>query len=58
MPWGVVPTHVEEMTIVLPEVGHAETVTGHAVAWIDTADDRRFKPHVHVDHTGYINGDL
>ncbi|XDG09065.1 hypothetical protein ABKA04_008680 [Annulohypoxylon sp. FPYF3050] len=59
MPWGVVPTQVEEMTIVFPKAGQAETTTGHAVAWTDASEGRRFNTHVQLaDNSGNVLLDI
>ncbi|KAI1771891.1 hypothetical protein F4818DRAFT_454399 [Hypoxylon cercidicola] len=45
MPWGVVPTRIEDISIFAAGLdSHAETdsATGHAVAWTDGFDGRRF----------------
>ncbi|KAI0384272.1 putative polyketide synthase [Hypomontagnella monticulosa] len=59
MLWGVIPTHVEEMTLLLPEVAHEMPATGHAIAWIDALEDRRFNTHVQLaDQRGRILMDI
>jgi Polyketide synthase dehydratase len=45
MPWGVVPTRIEEMTL-FPANSEAET--GHAVAWTDKFESRRFNTHAQL----------
>ncbi|OHE98115.1 hypothetical protein CORC01_06629 [Colletotrichum orchidophilum] len=49
MPWGVVPTRIEEVTITMPESGNVgPDVTGHAVAWSDALDNRHFITNVQL----------
>ncbi|KAI1121261.1 hypothetical protein F5Y10DRAFT_256700 [Nemania abortiva] len=47
MPWGVVPTHLEEVTLFPARIGQ-ETSTGHAVAWTDGFEGRRFNTNVQL----------
>lgn len=47
MPWGVVPTRLEEVTLFPAEVGR-ETSIGHAVAWTDGFEGRRFNTNVQL----------
>ena len=44
MPWGVVPTRIEEISI-FPTGQQAGTI-GHASAWIDDRDQRKFNTNV------------
>ncbi|KAK8124395.1 polyketide synthase [Apiospora kogelbergensis] len=52
MPWGVVPTRIEEVTIALPDpndIGDpAAAADGKAFAWTDAIDGRRFNTHVQL----------
>ncbi|KAK7993868.1 NADPH:adrenodoxin oxidoreductase [Apiospora arundinis] len=52
MPWGVVPTRIEEVTIALPDPvdigGPAAAADGKAFAWTDAIDGRRFNTHVQL----------
>ncbi|XXH00491.1 hypothetical protein Hte_006837 [Hypoxylon texense] len=44
-PWGVVPTRIEEISLFAAELSlhaKADSATGHAVAWTDGSDGRRF----------------
>ncbi|KAK1979454.1 putative polyketide synthase [Colletotrichum cereale] len=53
MPWGVVPTRIEEVTIANPESGSVgPDVTGHAVAWSDAVDSRHFNTNVQLASAG------
>ncbi|KAI1117711.1 hypothetical protein F5Y14DRAFT_464761 [Nemania sp. NC0429] len=47
MPWGVVPTRLEEVTLFPAMVGQATSV-GHAVAWTDGFEGRRFNTNVQL----------
>ncbi|KAI1188567.1 hypothetical protein F5B17DRAFT_262823 [Nemania serpens] len=47
MPWGVVPTRLEELTLFLARVGQTPGV-GHAVAWTDGFEGRRFNTNVQL----------
>ncbi|KAL8735777.1 MAG: hypothetical protein Q9166_000641 [cf. Caloplaca sp. 2 TL-2023] len=46
MPWGVVPTRIEEVSIF--PAGHNAASTGHAVAWTDDHDEREFNTNVRL----------
>lgn len=46
MPWGVVPTHIQEISL-YPAKEDALSV-GHAVAWTDAFDQRRFNTHARL----------
>ncbi|KAI0836869.1 putative polyketide synthase [Hypoxylon sp. FL0890] len=46
MPWGVVPTNIEEVSIFFP--GEDVAQTGRAVAWTDGFDGRRFNTHTRL----------
>ncbi|KAL8898088.1 MAG: hypothetical protein Q9192_002255 [Flavoplaca navasiana] len=46
MPWGVVPTRIEEVTL-FPAEQNAASV-GHAVAWTDDHDAREFNSNVQL----------
>lgn len=57
MPWGVVPTHIEKLSLTFPE-GDIESA-GHAVAWTDRSDGRHFNTHVCLtDSTGKLVMDI
>ncbi|KAI1146399.1 hypothetical protein F4825DRAFT_456522 [Nemania diffusa] len=47
MPWGVVPTRMEEITLFPAKLGQ-ETSIGHAVAWTDGFEGRRFNTNVRL----------
>ncbi|KAI0104289.1 hypothetical protein GGR51DRAFT_522250 [Nemania sp. FL0031] len=47
MPWGVVPTRLEEVTL-FPAKLSQETSIGHAVAWTDKFEGRRFNTNVQL----------
>ncbi|KAJ8125169.1 hypothetical protein O1611_g8471 [Lasiodiplodia mahajangana] len=47
MPWGVVPTRLQEVTLFPARVGQ-ETSIGHAVAWTDKFEGRRFNTNVQL----------
>ncbi|GAW17215.1 hypothetical protein ANO14919_066680 [Xylariales sp. No.14919] len=47
MPWGVVPTRLEEVTLFPARIGSEESV-GHAVAWTDGFEGRRFNTNVRL----------
>ncbi|KAI2634451.1 hypothetical protein GGS21DRAFT_543554 [Xylaria nigripes] len=47
MPWGVVPTQIEEVSLYPAQVGR-EVTTGHAVAWTDGFEGRRFNTNVRL----------
>ncbi|KAI1338294.1 putative polyketide synthase [Xylariaceae sp. FL0016] len=51
MPWGVVPTRIEEITIMAPRTGNGEGIpaTGHAIAWTDSLSSLHFNTHVEID---------
>ncbi|MCJ1356960.1 MAG: hypothetical protein MMC33_006956 [Icmadophila ericetorum] len=46
MPWGVVPTHIEELSIFPVELNPSST--GHAVAWTDGHNEREFNTNVRL----------
>ena len=46
MPWGVVPTRIEEVTFFPAEQDASST--GHAVAWTDNHDEREFNTNVRL----------
>ena len=46
MPWGVVPTRIEEVSF-FPAVQDASSI-GHAVAWTDNHDEREFDTSVRL----------
>ena len=46
MPWGVVPTRIEEVTFFPAELDASST--GHAVAWTDNHDEREFNTNVRL----------
>lgn len=46
MPWGVVPTRIEEVSLFPAEQDAAST--GHAVAWTDDHDEREFNTNVRL----------
>ncbi|PBP25423.1 putative polyketide protein [Diplocarpon rosae] len=46
MPWGVVPTRIEEISL-FPARDDVSTI-GHAVAWTDELEQRRFNTHVRL----------
>lgn len=57
MQWGIVPTHIGEISLTFPEAG-AES-TGHAVAWTDKIEGRRFYTHAYLtDSTGKMIMDI
>ncbi|KAI0424099.1 hypothetical protein F5Y09DRAFT_154094 [Xylaria sp. FL1042] len=47
MPWGVVPTRLEEVTLFPARIGE-ESRIGHAVAWTDGFEGRRFNTNVQL----------
>ncbi|KAI1346694.1 hypothetical protein F5Y01DRAFT_264504 [Xylaria sp. FL0043] len=47
MPWGVVPTRLEELTLFPARIGE-ESRIGHAVAWTDGFEGRRFNTNVQL----------
>ncbi|KAI0542515.1 hypothetical protein GGR58DRAFT_452645 [Xylaria digitata] len=49
MPWGVVPTRFEEVTLFPAEIGQKSSV-GHAVAWTDGLEGRRFNTNVQLSN--------
>lgn len=55
MPWGVVPTRIEEMTLFAAELDScadasgSDSATGHAVAWTNGFDGRRFNTNVQLN---------
>ncbi|TGJ80976.1 hypothetical protein E0Z10_g7787 [Xylaria hypoxylon] len=53
MQWGVVPTHIDQVSLIFPE-GKAEA-TGHAVAWAEKIGSRQFHTHTYLtDSTGKL----
>ncbi|KAI1270610.1 ketoacyl-synt-domain-containing protein [Xylariaceae sp. FL1019] len=57
MPHGVVPTHIEKFTLVMSE-DQLDDI-GHAVAWADKVDDRRFNTNTClVDSRGELIMDI
>ncbi|KAI0505381.1 hypothetical protein F5B22DRAFT_526976 [Xylaria bambusicola] len=53
MPWGVVPTRLEEVTL-FPALTGQESGIGHAVAWTNGFEGRRFNTNVQLsgsDHS-------
>ncbi|KAI0169553.1 hypothetical protein GGR52DRAFT_592149 [Hypoxylon sp. FL1284] len=52
MPWGVVPTHIEEISLFpagLDQHADADLATGHAVAWTDDVNERQFNTNVRLN---------
>ena len=49
MPWGVVPTRIEEVSL-FPAKQYTAS-TGHAVAWIDDHEEREFNTNVRLTGT-------
>ncbi|KAI0803477.1 hypothetical protein GGR55DRAFT_682621 [Xylaria sp. FL0064] len=47
MPWGVVPTRLEEVTLFPARIGNERRI-GHAVAWTDGFEGRRFNTNVQL----------
>lgn len=47
MPWGVVPIHLEEVTLRFPSTGE-EGSMGKAVAWTDRCEGRYFNTHTQL----------
>ncbi|KAJ2991088.1 hypothetical protein NUW58_g2648 [Xylaria curta] len=47
MPWGVVPTRIEELSLFPANLGRDVSV-GHAVAWTDGFEGRRFNTNVQL----------
>ncbi|KAI0467334.1 hypothetical protein F4859DRAFT_495046 [Xylaria cf. heliscus] len=47
MPWGVVPTRIEELSLFPARLGQG-VVVGHAVAWTDGFEGRRFNTNVRL----------
>ncbi|KAI0466697.1 hypothetical protein F4859DRAFT_288396 [Xylaria cf. heliscus] len=57
MQWGVVPTHIQHVSLTFPE-SEVES-TGHAVAWSERIDDRHFDTHCCLtDSTGKLVMDI
>jgi acyl transferase domain-containing protein len=52
MPWGVVPTRIEEVSMIIPDESDVSPATGHAVAWTDAQEGRRFNTHVQLTGKG------
>ncbi|KAI1826375.1 hypothetical protein F4861DRAFT_537222 [Xylaria intraflava] len=50
MPWGIVPTQIEEVTLYPAHVG-GEVTVGHAVAWTDGFEGRRFNTNVRLSNS-------
>ena len=46
VPWGVVPTRIEEVSLFPAE--HKDVTTGHAVAWSDDHEEREFNTNVRL----------
>lgn len=46
MPWGVVPTRIEELSLF--PAGQNPSSTGHAVAWTNDHDERKFNTNVRL----------
>lgn len=46
VPWGVVPTRIEEVSLF--PAGHENFSNGHAVAWTDDHDEREFNTNVRL----------
>ncbi|KAL7625333.1 hypothetical protein AAE478_004549 [Parahypoxylon ruwenzoriense] len=57
MPWGVVPTRIEEMSLFpaelsrMPATGTPDSTMGQALAWTDGFDGRRFNTNVRLNDT-------
>lgn len=55
MPWGVVPTRIEEMALYAADIGQPVTdgplnsIAGHAEAWTNGFDGRRFNTNVRLN---------
>ncbi|KAI1294097.1 hypothetical protein F5Y03DRAFT_399715 [Xylaria venustula] len=47
MPWGVVPTHLEEVMLFPAKTGQENSI-GHAIAWTDGFEGRRFNTNVQL----------
>ncbi|TRX90559.1 hypothetical protein FHL15_008532 [Xylaria flabelliformis] len=47
MPWGVVPTRIEEVSLFPARLGEGTDI-GHAVAWTDGFEGRRFNTNVQL----------
>lgn len=48
MPWGVVPTRIDEVAVALPQPDDVAPAPGHAVAWTDAHDGRSFNTHAQL----------
>ncbi|TQV96355.1 polyketide synthase [Cordyceps javanica] len=48
MPWGVVPTQIEEVAMAFPDVRDIGPTVGHAKAWSDAWGKRRFNANVQL----------
>ena len=46
MPWGVVPTRIEEIS--LWPARQTANSTGHGIAWTDECDERKFNTNAHL----------
>ncbi|KAI0864757.1 hypothetical protein F4860DRAFT_528465 [Xylaria cubensis] len=51
MPWGVVPTRIEEVSLFPARLGEGTDI-GHAVAWTDGFEGRRFNTNVKLSAGG------
>ncbi|KAI3325985.1 putative polyketide synthase [Xylariaceae sp. AK1471] len=61
MPWGTVPTHIEEVTLAPPDIGNGVGMPamGRAVAWTDALNGRRFNTHAQLaDSSGKVFMDM
>lgn len=57
MQWGVVPTHIGQISLAFPE-GETES-TGHAVAWTEKIEGRQYHTHACLkDATGKLVMDI
>ncbi|GAW25274.1 putative lovastatin nonaketide synthase [Rosellinia necatrix] len=57
MQWGVVPTHIGQISLTFPE-GEAEA-TGHAVAWTEKIEGRQYHTHAFLkDSVGNLIMDI
>lgn len=48
MPWGVVPSRIEEVVLLPADVQGTQQETGHAVAWTDGFEGRKFNTNVRL----------
>ncbi|KAI0104693.1 hypothetical protein GGR51DRAFT_560962 [Nemania sp. FL0031] len=55
--WGLVPVHIEEVTIVPWGAGNDVDIPamGHAIAWTDAVEGRHFDTHVHLTDSSRIS---